>query len=208
MTTSNILMQALMADLSDRTNHLEGRLSGTLVITKANYAEDNNVNGYGNAQLRDGLLWDIPLFGIFSPVLESVLPGLGSSRASAGTCTFSISNAVVRSEDLEIHSSPMRLRYRGTVDLDGRVNARFEAELLRDMWVVGPLVSTVFWPVSKMFEYKVNGSLDQPRIVPVYFIPRIVLLPFHPFRTIKDLMPEETSVNRTNAPPAGLPGQN
>ena len=207
LIVSNILLQPLMSDLSQRTNKLEGRLNGMLVITSANYAQENNLNGYGDVELRDGLLWDIPLFGIFSPVLDSILPGMGNSRASAGTCGFTITNATIRTDNLEIHASPMRLRYRGTVDLEGRTNARVEAELLRDMWVVGPVVSTVFWPFSKMFEYKVTGTLDQPKLEPLYFIPKIVLLPFHPFRSLREMLPEEPASSATNSPPTALPGR-
>ena len=55
--------------------------------------------------LRDGLIWDIPIFGIFSDVLNGMVPGLGSSRASAGTCTFIITNGIIRSDDLDIRST-------------------------------------------------------------------------------------------------------
>ena len=33
-----------------------------------------------------------------------MVPGLGSSRASAGTCTFIITNGIIRSDDLDIRS--------------------------------------------------------------------------------------------------------
>jgi len=196
---SNVLLQDLMNDLSPGTNHLEGRLHGNLAVTKATTGEWQSVQGYGDANLQDGLIWDIPIFGVFSPVLDAIVPGLGNSRASAATGTFTITNGVIRSDDLEIRATGLRLLYRGTVDLESRVNARVEAMLLRDMWLVGPIVSTVFWPVTKMFEYRVTGSLSSPQLAPVYIIPKIVLMPFHPFRTLKGLFEEPT---RTNAPPA------
>jgi hypothetical protein len=96
----------------------------------------------------------------------------------------------------------MRLQYKGTVDLDSRVNARVEAVLLKDMWVVGPLLSTVLWPITKMFEYKVTGSLAQPKIEPLYLFPKLVLMPFHPFKTLKELIPSDNrNSSQTNAPP-------
>ena len=169
-------------------------------------------NGHGNLSLRDGLIWDIPIFGIFSDVLNGMVPGLGSSRASAGTCTFVITNGVIRSDDLDIRSTGMRLQYRGTLDFQGQVNARVEAGLLRDMWLVGPVVSTVLWPVTKLFEYKVTGSLGDPKAEPVYLIPKVMLLPFqlpfHPLRTLKGLLPEDLGSSRTNAPPLNSPKQN
>ena len=179
-------------------------MSGTLRMTRAN-SENQAMEGYGKVDLRDGLIWNIPIFGIFSPVLNGLSPGLGNSRASAGTGNFTITNGVIRSDDLEIRTTATRLQYRGTVDLQGQVNARVEAELLRDMRIVGPLVSTIFWPVTKLFEYKVTGSLSEPKIAPVNFVPRIVLMPFHPFRTLRDLLPEDAPMPGTNAPPFRTP---
>ena len=200
LSTTNVLLQALMSDLSPHTNHLEGRLSGILAVTKADADNWQTVFGYGEANLRDGLLWDIPLFGIFSPILNGVAPGLGNSRASAATSSFIITNGVIRTTDLEIRSTAMRLQYRGTVNLEGQTNARVDAELLRDMWLVGPLVSTVFWPVAKLFEYRVTGNLGDPKTEPVFILPKIMLLPFHPIRTLKGLHPEDPNSNPNFSP--------
>ncbi len=203
VNATNVLFQDLMADLSRPTNHLEGRLTANLTVTRAETERWQTVFGFGEAHLRDGLLWDIPLFGIFSPILNSIAPGLGNSRASAATASFIITNGVVRTGDMEIRSTGMRLQYRGTVNLEGQTNARVDAELLRDMWLVGPLVSTVFWPVSKLFEYRVTGNLADPKTEPVFLIPKIMLLPFHPLRTLKGLKPEDpnTSPNFSPLPP-------
>jgi hypothetical protein len=92
------------------------------------------------------------------------------------------------------------MQYRGNIDLDGRLNARVEAELLRDMWLIGPVMSTIFWPVTKVFEYKVTGSVGQPKLDPVYFVPKIVQVPLHPLRTLKGMMSEDPA-RSTNGPP-------
>ena len=105
----------------------------------------------------------------------------------------------------------MRLQYRGTVDFQGQVHARVEAGLLRDVWLVGPVVSTVLWPVTKLFEYKVTGPLGVPKAEPVYLIPKVMLLPFqfpfHPLRTLRGLLPEDLGSSRTNGPPLNSPKQ-
>ena len=211
LATTNTLLHPLVVDLFPPTNHLEGKLSGTLVITNATTASLQTWNGCGDLNLRDGLIWDIPLFGIFSDVLNGMAPGLGSSRANAGTCTFAITNGVLRSDDAEIRSKGMRLEYRGTVDFRGQVHARVEAELLRDMPLFGPVFSTVLWPVTKVFEYKVSGTLGEPKAEPVYLIPKVMLLPFqlplHPIRTLKGLLPEGAGPSPTNAPPVNPPKQ-
>ncbi len=200
LTATNAMLRALMADLG-HTNQVEGRLSGNVVVAQAETEHWESLQGYGHLALRDGLIWDIPLFGIFSPILNGIAPGLGNSRATAGACSFAITNGVLSSDDLEIRTATMRLRYRGSVDWESRMNARVDAELLRDMWVVGPLVSTMFWPVSKMFEYKLQGTLAEPKAEPVFILPKIMLLPFHPLRTLKGFLPEDSGAS-TNAPPS------
>jgi hypothetical protein len=201
VTTTNALLQLLVADISSRPNTLEGRLSGNLIVNQANSADWRTWQGGGDVELRDGLIWDIPVFGVFSPILNGLIPGLGNSRATAGTGAFRITDGIVRSDNLDLRCPMMRMGYHGVVDLQGQVNARVEAQLLRDAWVVGPLISTVFWPVTKLFEYKVTGSLGQPKTEPLYFIPKIVLLPFHPIRTLKELLPDESPA----PPPATAP---
>ncbi len=196
-TTTNSRIHTLIGDFSNRTNSLEGRLSGTVVVTKANTLDWRSVNGHGDFKLRDGLIWDLPLFGAFSDVLNSMSPGLGSVKVTDSTCTYIITNGIVRSDNLDMRSMALRLEYRGSVDLEGHTDAKVKAELLRDMWLVGPVVSTMFWPMTKLFEYKVSGTLEAPKIEPVYFIPKLMVMPFHPIRAIKNLFQD----NSTNAPP-------
>jgi len=193
---TNADLHALAMDLSSPTNRLEGILAGRLVVTHADSRDWRTWSGYGQASLHDGLLWDIPIFGILSPVLNTVSPGLGNSRATDAEARFIITNGVMVTDSLEIRSLMTRLEYTGTVDLQENVNARVTARVLRDTWVVGPLVSTALWPVSKLFEYRVTGTLKNPKSEPVY-VPKLLLLPLHPIRTLEEILP----AGNTNAPP-------
>ncbi|HKI70313.1 MAG TPA: AsmA-like C-terminal region-containing protein, partial [Verrucomicrobiae bacterium] len=203
---TNANLRWLMADLATHTNRLEGVLNGNLVVTSANTRHWESWQGNGHVSLRDGLIWEIPIFGILSPALDSIVPGLGNSRLSEGSASFTITNSIIESDNLELRSPVMRLQYRGRVDFQGNVNAQVEAELLRDMWVVGRAVSTVLWPVSKLFEYQITGTLAVPKTDPVYVLPRLLSIPLHPFRTLKELLPPIPGLNSsnstsTNAPP-------
>jgi hypothetical protein len=198
---ANINLHALAADLASTTNHLEGALSGQLVVTRADTRDWRTPDGFGQARLRDGLIWDIPLFSILSPVLNAVSPGLGDSRATDAAAAFVITNGVIYSNPLEINTAMTRLQYSGTVDLRANVNARVTAQLLHNLWGVGPLISTIFTPVTKVFEYKITGTLEDPKKEPVY-VPKLLLLPLHPIRTLEGLMPGgENLFSPTNAPP-------
>ena len=198
LTVTNVNLHLLAMDLSSPTNRLEGILAGRLVVTDADTRDWQTWDGFGHANLHDGLLWDIPIFGILSPVLNTFLPGLGNSRATDATTKFSITNGVIYTDSLEIHSTLMRLQYTGTVDLKQNVQARVIAQLLRNTWVVGPVVSTVLWPVSKLFEYKITGTLKNPKSEPVY-VPKLLLTPLHPIRALEGIFPGGDT--GTNAPP-------
>ena len=196
---TNINLHALAADLSSPTNRLEGALSGWIAVTHGETRDWRVIDGYGHAHLRDGLIWDIPLFGILSPVLNSVSPGLGNSRATDAQAKFVITNGVMYSNPLEINTGMTRLDYSGTVDLRGNVNAYVTAQLLHNFWVLGPLISMVTSPLTKLFEYKVTGTLENPKresVVPL--VPGLLEMPFHPIRTLEGLVPGGGTV--TNAP--------
>jgi len=180
LAATNVDLQLLMSDLSTRTNNLEGRLSGLLIITNANTEDKFSWQGNGAAKLQNGLIWSLPVFGILSKPLDSIKPGLGSSRFSEGTATFVITNGVMFSKTLAMRAATIRLHYGGTVDFDGRLDTRVEAQLFRDTWVIGPLLSTVLLPISKLFEYHVTGTLNEPKTETVY-IPKLFMHPFHTF---------------------------
>jgi len=131
-------------------------------------------------------------------VLNTVSPGLGSSRATDATVNFAITNGVIYTDSLEIRSTMTRLQYTGTVDLEQNVNARVKAQLLRNTPVIGSVISTVLWPVSKAFEYQVTGTLKNPQTAPVY-LPSFLLMPLHPIRSLKEMLPGDDFF--TNPPP-------
>ncbi len=183
--------QTLLQSVNN-TNQLEGLLSGQLNIASADTRGLHTWNGSGEIRLRDGLIWKIPIFGIFSPMLDALVPGLGKSRAREASATFAITNGVAHSEDMEIRASTVRMQYRGTVDHEQRVDARVEAEILRDMKVIGRVVSLALSPLTKLFEFKVTGTVDQPKMEPLY-IPKFLMAPLRPFHTIKQLFPEKSA---------------
>jgi hypothetical protein len=198
VNVTNVNLHSLAVDLGTPANHLEGILAGQLIVTNASTEDWRTLNGHGRVSLRDGLLWDIPLVSILSPVLNAVSPGLGNSRATEASAQFVITNGMISTDSLEIRSTMTRLEYSGTIDLQQNVNAHVTAHLLRDTWVVGPLVSTVLWPVSKLFEYRVTGPLKDPHSEPVYVLPKLLLIPLHPIRTLEDMIPSGGSF--TNHP--------
>ncbi|MFM2081931.1 MAG: hypothetical protein RL380_622 [Verrucomicrobiota bacterium] len=197
LTTSNAHLGPLLVDMVGKTNQVDGRISGRLNVTNANTEDTMSWNGDGHMTLRDGLLWEIPAFGVFAPVLDLIYPTLGSGRANAGSATFGISNGVVSTDDLQLSSVAMRIQYRGSVDFIGNLNARVEAELLHSAWGIGPVISAVLTPLSKVLQYKVTGTLGKPVAEPLY-IPKPLMFPLHPIQSVKELFAPKPG--ETNAP--------
>jgi len=176
----------LSMDLSDmKTNLIEGTLSAHVEVTKGRSGTWRSWNGNGYAELRDGLLWNAPIFGFLSPVLNTISPGLGNNRATDALAHFEMTNGVAHADPLVIHTKTMELDYTGTVDLSGAVNAHVTARILKNMPVVGSLVSLVLMPVGKIFECQVTGQVYNPKVTPVY-IPKYILSPWH---SLQELLP-------------------
>jgi hypothetical protein len=175
-------------------------LDGQLTITGGNTHNRKSWQGFGRANVHDAVLWEIPVFGIFSPVLNAIAPGAGNSRARNAQATFMITNGLAYTGDLEIHATGYRLRYHGGVGLEEQmVDAKVEAELLRDAWVVGRILSLALTPLSKLFEYHVTGPLHAPKMEPTY-IPKFLMMTLRLFHTLKNLaVPDEEKA------PAELP---
>jgi len=186
-------------------------VAGELHVTSANTKDWKSWQGYGQAYMTNGMLWEIPLFGVFSPVLNAFFPGLGSSRARHALATYQITNSVIHTDDLEIRATKMRMKYAGTVDFEQRVAGTMEAELFRDLPAVGFLFSKLLWPVTKLFEYGISGTLENPKTKQRYMAANLFRLPFAPINTLKDLFNqglnegEQSPTAPTPAPPAKRP---
>jgi hypothetical protein len=204
LTGTNADFHRMGQALWSPTNKLEGALSGTLIISNANSDNWRTWNGAGDAKLRDGLLWDVPIFAFMSQILNTMSSGLGNSRATEAAGKFLLTNGVVVTDSLVIQAQTMRLEYIGTVDLDCNVRARVTARIFRNMPVVGQVLSAVLWPVSKVTECRVSGTLDDPKVTPVYipgFIPKVLSVPLHPFRSLQEVFSAPaTNTATTNAP--------
>lgn len=193
---TNVELRLLMMDLATQTNKLEGRLSGELVVTNANTEDKFSWDGYGNLQLRDGLIWAIPVFGVLSKPLDSLMPGLGSARIKNSSGAFALTNGVLFADTLEMRAPASRLLCHGTVDFDGRVSARVVADLpLRDPFGFSRILNLALWPMTKLFEYRVTGTINEPKAEPAY-VPKVLL---HPLRTFEEIFSTEPA--KTNVPP-------
>jgi uncharacterized protein involved in outer membrane biogenesis len=112
----------------------------------------SSMNGQGDASVDDGDITGIPLLGSLTPLI----PGISAADAAHGT--FTITNGIIRTDDLNITSETLALIGDGNynfitdkLDLNMRVNTRV------------PLFGILAYPVSKIFEFHASGTMKNPQ---------------------------------------------
>lgn len=163
-TVTNASLRTLVSDVFATTNHLEGVLNGHLVVTNGVPDALDTWYGHGSADLRNGLIWDLPVLGIVSRALNYIAPGLGNNVATAAQGTFTLDAGVLHTRDTRIECKSVRLAFTGSCSLTGEIDARVVAEVMRRTPILGPLISTILLPFAKVFELSLSGSLSDPTV--------------------------------------------
>lgn len=114
------------------------------------------LHGRGNLEIIDGILWQAPLFGIFSKVL-------GNTKATSAKATFTIANEAVTTDDLRIAAGAFSAKSSGKLQFDGGMDFRVQGQFLRAI----PLVNIPGIIMGKILEYKVGGSIGDPSYRPI-----------------------------------------
>lgn len=200
LAVTNLSLREFLGDVWPKTNRLEGRVTGRGEITSGNTADPRSIRGQGTVSMEDGYLWGLPIFGLFSPIFDTISPGLGQTRFTSGSASFRLADGHVDTQDFEMRSLAMRLRYRGTVSYEGQLNATMEAALFRDAPLIGRLLSLAFMPVTKLLEYRVEGTLADPKPEPRY-VPKILMNLLRPISFLKSLLPKSDTPESPEEPP-------
>ncbi len=135
-----------------KVEDVSGALSGKLAV-RGVIDRLETLDGSGRADIRQGNILQIPIFGGLSALMSVFIPNLGYARAENAGCDFVVENGVVRWKDLALKSATFAMicsgdynMVRDRLDADARVNMR------------GP-VGLMLFPVSKLFEYHGTGPL-------------------------------------------------
>ena len=154
LTGRNNLPEGLVGELSGNIN-IEGMFEKGM---------EHTMNGTGNVKIRDGNLFQLPLFGQLSEMLARKIPGLGYVlRQDDASGSFNIIRGSVQTDALRIEGDILSLKAEGNYDIPSNQLA-FDVELrfLRNKTWVGEVLQTILLPVTKLFRVRLKGSLDKP----------------------------------------------
>jgi hypothetical protein len=141
---------------------ISGTLGGQINI-RGKLNDMKSVDGFGTMNVTKGALYDIPIFGGFSQILNSIVPNLGYAVADKALAEYIIKDGVIQIDKVDVYSSTFALIGSGSynyvedkVDLSMRVNMR-------------GLMGIALFPVSKLFEYEGRGTLEDTKWSPKAF---------------------------------------
>ncbi len=155
LDTSDV--NSVLSTIEDRQSKVTGLLSGQATINGRG-ADLDALRGKGTLSITNGVLWQAPLFGIFSEAL-------GNTKATRCQCTFAIADQSVRTDDMDVSAGAFTANARGQLGFDGRMDFHVQAQFLKS-W---PGLNLLTWPLAKILEYKVGGAIGEPNYRPVNF---------------------------------------
>ncbi|MCX7819625.1 MAG: AsmA-like C-terminal region-containing protein [Kiritimatiellae bacterium] len=167
MAGTDLDFAELLRALTDRNAQTQrGRLSASLSLAgRIGRGQGRTATGQGHIRIRRGQLLDIPVFGGLSQYLSSLVPGLGFVSQGDFRASFQIRDGYVETERAELRGEILSLDGVGRYYFDRRLQFRVEARLLRG-GAVADLVRMLTSPVTRLLEFDLRGTLDQPEWAP------------------------------------------
>jgi hypothetical protein len=154
-SVENADVHTVLGATEDRESSVTGLLTGQAAINGRGM-DLGSLKGKGDLTVTDGILWKAPVFGIFSKIL-------GDTKATRAHATFTIADQAVSTDDMDISAGAFTAKSSGQLGFDGKMDFYVQAQFLR-AW---PGINLLTWPLTKILEYKVGGTIGEPRYRPV-----------------------------------------
>lgn len=152
-------------------NEYRGRLSG---FVRAGGPPGGNVfdtmAGHGRVSVRHGRIFSLPLFGGLSRIMTAVIPGLHFVlRQTDAETSFTIEDGKMHTDEIHIKGDVLSLSGYGDYHFDGHLDFWARVTLMKEHTLVAKLLKPLVYPISKLFEFRLRGTLGDPHWYPVNF---------------------------------------
>jgi hypothetical protein len=138
---------------------MDGRFRGLL-------GEDflHSLTATGQVSVSEAQLLQIPLFFGLSKGLSRIYPGLGFATQTDFQASFEVGDQQVFTDDARLEGTVLGLTAKGSYGLVKQdLEFKVEVRLLREQGVASSLVHLVTSPLSKLLQFDLRGTLEQPR---------------------------------------------
>lgn len=126
----------------------------------------STVAGSGNISVHKGRLFQISLLGGLSQLLSRVYPGLGFAAQTDFAAAFEIRDCKVHMDNASLEGSVVSVSGQGDYYFNEKLNVDVQVQLLR-AGIVASVIRAVTFPVTKLLEFNLGGSLKDPHWRPV-----------------------------------------
>jgi hypothetical protein len=124
------------------------------------------VTGSGTISVRNGRLFQISLLGGLSQLLSRIYPGLGFASQTDFVSSFRIRNCKVHMDNAFLEGSVLSVSGQGDYSFNQTLNVNVQVQLLR-AGLVASVIRAVTFPVTKLLEFNLSGTVEDPRWRPV-----------------------------------------
>ena len=160
--TERVDLPKLLVGLTGKASKASGFLTSHVTIT-GNGNDLATIAGRGALTVEDGVLWEMPVLGVFSHILNTIGPGLGMAKATKATATFTLADQAASTDDLKIDAGTFTVTSHGKVGFDGALDFRMQGQFLKDL----PGINILTWFLKNIFEYKIGGTIGNYNYRPV-----------------------------------------
>lgn len=145
---------------------LDGRIKGTFSNNCVNI-----ISGNGRVNINNGKVFSLPVFGGLSELMKKIIPGLDFVlRQSDLKSDYVIANGKIHSDKILIEGDILSLNGSGDYYMDSKkLDYGVQLKLLKAHTVAGKLMRVITYPISKLFEFRLRGDINNPRWYPVNF---------------------------------------
>ncbi|MDD5679292.1 MAG: hypothetical protein PHW60_15080 [Kiritimatiellae bacterium] len=152
------------------TDQYHGALAGKLELEGClDDPGGQAATGHGSIAISAGRLFQFPLFGGLSEFLGHIVPGLSLIvRQTDARASFVIKDGKIHSDNIIIEGEVITLVCSGDYHLNGELNFAVQVKLLKKNTLVGGILQIAMLPVTKMLEFRLTGTIDNPRWRPAY----------------------------------------
>jgi hypothetical protein len=150
-----------IADLYFQFKTKHGRLAGAYDWTSVG-SDARAMVGRGSANVTEGDIFAIPIFGPLSELTSAIIPGAGYSLARQAKSTFTIKDGIIHTDDFKVSGKLFGMIGHGDIHF-------LEDKLDFDIRIEAAGPGVLLTPVYKLFEYKGEGSIAKPNWHPKRF---------------------------------------
>ena len=150
-----------LARVEEKPYH--GNVSGDFKVEgRTGKGRGRTARGEGWITIKEGELFQIPLMGDLSRWLARLYPGLGFATQTDFKTDYVLKDGRFHTDEAVLQGSVLSLKAKGNYRLNRRLDMVVQVQLMRE-GLVAEAVRLATLPLTKLLEFKLSGSVANPK---------------------------------------------